>query len=94
MNIRRTITIYRIYVESEIGNSFACEETEWHSTEDGAIREMVSLLMDSCLEELEEMFKDYYEGELDFESWMLAVVGGSIDMDICFSRIAELVILD
>ena len=89
------ITIYKIYVESEIGNDFACEETKWHSTEAGAIREMASLLMDSCLDAIQKIWEDYYEDELDFESWLIEVVSGNLDVDIYFGRsTAECVLTD
>lgn len=95
MEEEKIITIYKIYVESEIGNDFACEETRWHFTEAGAVREMASLLMDSCLDAIQEIWKDNYEDELDFESWLIEVVSGNLDVDIYFDRsTAECVLTD
>lgn len=95
MKKEKVETIYKIYVESEIGNDFACEETRWHFTETGAVHEMASLLMDSCLDAIQEIWRDYYENELDFESWLIEVVSGNLDADIYFTRsTAECVLTD
>lgn len=64
-------TFYRLYIELREGGASFCEQTRYHSTEEGAIKELYENAPG-----LKTVLRDFYdeqEVENPYEEWLLGV---------------------